>query len=147
MEQKRKKDSEVVQEEVSCAGDSNKKGEEDHGKMEQLVSTSQSGKRVEDRQGKEDYEFFGPQRSKKKHEVIRENEDKNEEKKPRKDEGQKQNEKEDERKRRTQKRLRKRSQSKELREFSVEKEEKDIKIRRKLKAESADPDSADESDL
>ena len=40
-------------------------------------------------QGKEDYEFFGPQRIKKKHEVIRENEDKNKEKKPRKDEGQK----------------------------------------------------------
>ena len=48
MEQKRKKDSEVVQEKVSCAGESSKKGEEDHGKMEQLVSTSQSGKRVGD---------------------------------------------------------------------------------------------------
>ena len=40
------------------------KVEEDHGKMEQLVSTLQSEKRGEDRQGKEDYEFCGPQRSK-----------------------------------------------------------------------------------
>ena len=32
-------------------------------------------------------------------------------------------------------------------EFSEEKEEKEINIRRKLKAESADPDSVDEADL
>ena len=40
--------------EVSCAGESRKKGEEDQEKMEQLVSTSRSEKRGEDRQGKED---------------------------------------------------------------------------------------------
>ena len=40
MKQKRKEDSEVVQEEVSCARESSKKGEEDKGNMEQLVSTS-----------------------------------------------------------------------------------------------------------
>ena len=45
MEQKRKEDSEVVQEEVSCAGESRKKGEEDQEKLEQLVSTSQKGKK------------------------------------------------------------------------------------------------------
>ena len=32
-------------------------------------------------------------------------------------------------------------------EFSEEKEEKEIKTRRKMKAESADPDSVDEEDL
>ena len=31
--------------------------------------------------------------------------------------------------------------------FSEKKDEKDIKIRRKMKAESADPDSVDEADL
>ena len=40
--QKSKEDSEVVQQEVSGAGESSKKGEEDQGKREQLVSTSQS---------------------------------------------------------------------------------------------------------
>ena len=89
MEQKRKEDSEVVQEEVSCAGDSSKKGEEDQGQMEQLVSATQSEKRTEDRRGTEDYEFSGPQRSMKKHGEIWENEDKNKKKKPRKNEGQK----------------------------------------------------------
>ena len=76
MKQTRKEDSEVVQEEVSCAGETSKKGEEDQGKMKQHVSTSQSGKRSEDRQGNGDFEFFGPPRSKKKHEVTRNNEDK-----------------------------------------------------------------------
>ena len=45
------------------------------------------------------------------------------------------------------KRLRKRSRSKEMCEFSEEKEEKEIKIRRNIKAESADLDSVDEADL
>ena len=47
----------------------------------------------------------------------------------------------------SQKRLRKRSRSKETCEFSEEKEEKEIKIRRKMKVELADPDSVDEADL
>ena len=59
MKQKMKEDSGVVQEEVSCSGESSKKGEEDQGKMEQLVSTSRSEKRGEDRQGREDNEFSG----------------------------------------------------------------------------------------
>ena len=118
----------------------------DQGKMKQHVSTSQSGKRSEDRQGNDDYEFSGFQRSKKKHEVTRKNEDKKK-KQPRKDEGQKLNEKEEERKRRTQKRMRKRSRNKDMCEFSEEKEQKELKIRRKMKAESADPDSVDEADL
>ena len=37
--------------------------------------------------------------------------------------------------------------SKEKYEFSEEKEEKEMKIRRKMKAESADPDSVDEAEL
>ena len=115
--------------------------------MEPLLSTSQSEMRGEDGQGIEEHEFSGSQRSKKKNETSRENEEKNKKKKARKEEGQKQNERKDERKRRAQKRPRKRSRSKEMCEFSEEKEEKDIKVRRKLKAESADPDSVDEADL
>ena len=57
------------------------------------------------------------------------------------------NEKEEGRKRRAQKRRRKRSRSKEMCEFSENKEEKQIKIRGNMKAESADPDSVDEADL
>ena len=52
-----------------------------------------------------------------------------------------------EKKRRTQKRLRKRSLSKETCEFSEDTREEGIKIRRKMKAESADLDSVDEADL
>ena len=65
---------------------------------------------------------------------------------PRKDQGQKLNEKEEEWKRGTQKRLRKRSRSNDMCEFSKEEEEKEFKIRRKMKAESA-ADSVDEADL
>ena len=50
--------------------------------MEQLVSTSQSEKRGEDRQEKVDYEFSGPRRSKKKNEVNRENEEKRKRRSP-----------------------------------------------------------------
>ena len=102
MKQKMKEDSEAGQEEVSYEGESSKKDEEDQGKMKQHVTASLSGKRGEDRQENDNFEFFGPPRSKKKHEVTREK------KKPGKDEGQKLNEKEDDRKRSTQKRLRKR---------------------------------------
>ena len=48
---------------------------------------------------------------------------------------------------RTHKRLRKRSCSKEKCKFSEEIEEKEIKIRREMKGESADPDSVDETYL
>ena len=96
--------------------------------MEHHVSTSESEKRGEDRQGKEHDEFSGLPRSKKKSQVTRENEDKNKKKKPRKDEGQKLNEKEEERKRITQKRLRKRSRSKEMCDFSEEKKRKKAKL-------------------
>ena len=60
-----------MQEEVSCAGESSKKGEGVQEKMEQHVSTFQSEKRGEDRQGKEDNTFSGHLRNKKKHEVTR----------------------------------------------------------------------------
>ena len=62
-------------------------------------------------------------------------------KKPRKDEGHKFHEKEvEEKNRRTQKnkRLRMRSRSKHTCEFSEEMEDKEIKIRRRMKAESFD---------
>ena len=49
MKQKMKEYSKVVQEEVSCEGESSKRGEEYQEKMEQLVSSSQSEKRGEDR--------------------------------------------------------------------------------------------------
>ena len=57
------------------------------------------------------------------------------------------NERTDERKREALKLLRKRSRSKELCEPSEEKEEKEVKIRRQLKAESTDPESISDTDL
>ena len=97
MKQKVKEDSEAMQEEVSCAGESSKKGEEDHGKMKHQSSTSLGRKRSEDRQENEGCESPGTPKCKKMHEVTREK------KKPRRDEGQKINEKEEEGKRRSQK--------------------------------------------
>ena len=136
-----------MQEEVSIVGESSMKDDEEQVKMKQQSSTSLGGKRCEDKQENEGCEFLGTPRCKKRHEITREKKKKKKKKKPREDEGQNLNEKEEESKRRTQKLLRKRSRSKEMCEFSEEKEEKEIKIRRKMKAESADPDSVDEADL
>ena len=55
-----KEDSEVVQGEVSNAGESSKKDEEDQRKMKQQSSTYLSGKRSEARQENEDCEFLRP---------------------------------------------------------------------------------------
>ena len=67
-------------------------------------------------------------------------------KKARRSEGQRLTEKEDERKKQTHKCVRKRSRSKGRCELSEEQEEKEVKIRRKLKAESADPESISDTD-
>ena len=79
--------------------------------------------------------------SEKKNEAGRENEEKIK-KKARKHEGQRQNEKDDEKKKRKAlKRERKRSRSKEVWE------ERDLKTRRKLKAEPASSESISDTDL
>ena len=83
LKQKMKEEPEAMQEEVSYEGESSKKDEEDQGKMEQHISTSQSGKRGEDRQENDDCELPWTSKSKRKHKVTREK------KRPRKDEGQK----------------------------------------------------------
>ena len=62
-------------------------------------------------------------------------------------EGQKFTEKEEDRKKKTRNCARKRSRSKGGCELSEEREEKEVKIRRKLKAESADHGSISDKDL
>ena len=134
-------DSEAIREEVSTVGESSKKNDEAQGKMKQQSSTSLAGKRCGDKQENEAGEFLGTPKCKIRHEATMEKQ------KFRRDECPKSNEKEEENKRKTQKRLRKRSRSKNTCEFSEKKEEKEINIRRKMKAESADPASVDEADL
>ena len=141
MKRRIEEDSEAISEEVSTVGESSKKNDEAQGKMKQQSSTSLAGKRCGDKQENESGEFFGTPKCKIRHEATIKK------KKFRRDEWLKSNVKEEEKKRKTQKRLRKRSRSKETCEFSQEKEEKEINIRRKMKAESVDPASMDEADL
>ena len=89
-----------------------------------------------------------PKEAKKKNDDGRENEEKNKKKKIRKHEGQRLNEREDGRiKTEAHKRAKKCRRSKELCELCEEKEEREVKIRRKLKAESADPESIADKDV
>ena len=79
--------------------------------------------------------------------MLGEREEEIKKKKSRRSEGQRLTEKEDERKKRTHECVRKRSRSKGRCELSEEKEGKEAKMRRKLKAESADPESISDTDL
>ena len=59
MKQNMEEDSGAIQEEVSIVGESNKKNDEEQGKMKQQSSTSLAGKRCEDKQENEAGEFLG----------------------------------------------------------------------------------------
>ena len=101
-----------------------------------------SYRRSEDKKEIEAGEFLGIHKSKLRYQDSREK------KKLRRDETQQFFEKEEEKKkRRDHKRPRKRSYGKEKCEISEEKEEKEIKFRRKMNAESADPGSVGEAEL
>ena len=117
--------------------------------MKQIPPAShRSEKKIEKGREATQHDVPGTQRNKKKCEASRETEEKNKKKKARKDEGKRQSEKEKERrKRRAQKRARKRSRSTEICAFSEEKDEKEVKTRRKLKAEPVSLESISETDL
>ena len=142
MKKRMGEESTASREEVFVASESNKKKDEPQENMVQPSSTLLSDNRSEDKKEIEAGEVMETHKSKLRYEDSREK------KKLRRDEAPKLLEKEEEKKKtRTHKRLRKRSCSKEKYEFSEEQEEKEIKIRRKLKAESADPESVVETEL